>query len=81
MSTVKVKVNGMQIECPSDATVLEAARQAGFRIPTLCYLKGINEIGACRMCLTEVKGAKAIVRLKTSPPSSSSPARPRRTEP
>ncbi|MDD3289288.1 MAG: NADH-dependent [FeFe] hydrogenase, group A6 [Bacillota bacterium] len=61
MSTVKVKVNGMQIECPSDATVLEAARQAGFRIPTLCYLKGINEIGACRMCLTEVKGAKGLV--------------------
>jgi len=41
--------------------VLEAARQAGFRIPTLCYLKGINEIGACRMCLTEVKGAKGLV--------------------
>ncbi|HPF17994.1 MAG TPA: NADH-dependent [FeFe] hydrogenase, group A6 [Bacillota bacterium] len=61
MSTVKVKVNGMQIECPSDATVLEAARQAGFRIPTLCYLKDINEIGACRMCLTEVKGAKGLV--------------------
>ena len=61
MSTVKVKVNGMQIECPSDATVLEAARLAGFRIPTLCYLKEINAIGACRMCLTEVKGAKGLV--------------------
>jgi NADP-reducing hydrogenase subunit HndD len=61
MSTVKVKVNGIQIECPSESTVLEAARMAGFRIPTLCYLKDINAIGACRMCVTEVKGNKALV--------------------
>lgn len=61
MSTVTVKVNGMPIECPSDATVLEAAHLAGIRIPTLCYLKDINEIGACRMCLTEVKGQKGLV--------------------
>lgn len=61
MNTVKVKVNGIELECPSESTVLEAARLAGFRIPTLCYLKGINEIGACRMCVTEVVGSKALV--------------------
>ncbi|NCB42500.1 MAG: 2Fe-2S iron-sulfur cluster binding domain-containing protein [Clostridia bacterium] len=61
MSTVKVKVNGIELECPSETTVLEAARLAGFRIPTLCYLKGINEIGACRMCVTEVTGSRGLV--------------------
>ena len=40
-------------------TVLEAARQAGIRIPTLCYLKDINEIGACRMCVVDT-GARAL---------------------
>jgi len=61
MSTVKVKVNGIEVECPSNATVLEAAHLAGVEIPTLCYLKDINAIGACRMCVTEVKGAKGLV--------------------
>ena len=41
--------------------VLEAARKAHIHIPTLCYLKGINEIGACRICVVEVKGAKSLV--------------------
>jgi len=61
MSTVKVKVNGIEVECPSTATVLEAAHLAGVEIPTLCYMKDISAIGACRMCVTEVKGAKGLV--------------------
>ena len=61
MSTVQVTINGQEIKCPSDATVLEAARLAGFEIPTLCYLKEINEIGACRICMVEVKGARTLV--------------------
>ena len=59
MSTVHVKINGIEVEVPSDYTVLMAAEKAGVHIPTLCYLKDVNAIGACRMCLVEVKGAKA----------------------
>jgi NADP-reducing hydrogenase subunit HndD len=61
MNTVKVKVNGKEVECPAGSTVLEAARIAGVRIPTLCYMKDINAIGACRMCVTEVTGARGLV--------------------
>ena len=60
METVKVKINGFEVEVPKGSTILEAAHKAGVRIPTLCYLKGINAIGACRMCLVEVKGARAL---------------------
>lgn len=59
-NTVTVKINGMPLSVPSGCTVLEAARMAGIDIPTLCYLKGINEIGACRMCVVEVKGARSL---------------------
>ena len=61
MSTVKVTINGQEIECPSTATVLEAAKLAGIEIPTLCFLKEINAIGACRICMVEVKGARTLV--------------------
>ena len=60
MDTVKVKINGIEVDAPVGSTILEAAHMAGIRIPTLCYLKGINAIGACRMCLVEVKGARAL---------------------
>jgi NADP-reducing hydrogenase subunit HndD len=58
MEMVKLTIDGVQIEVPKGTTVLEAARSAHIQIPTLCYLKGINEIGACRMCLVEVKGSR-----------------------
>ncbi|MBQ4515268.1 MAG: iron hydrogenase small subunit [Clostridia bacterium] len=61
MEMVNIKINGEAISVPSDYTILQAARQAGIDIPTLCYLKGVNEIGACRMCLVEVKGARGLV--------------------
>lgn len=61
MEMVNIKINGEAISVPSNYTVLQAARQAGIDIPTLCYLKGVNEIGACRMCLVEVKGARGLV--------------------
>lgn len=60
METVTLTINGQSVTVPQDYTVLQAARQAGIDIPTLCYLKDINEIGACRMCLVEVKGARAL---------------------
>ncbi len=61
MEYVNVKINGMDISAPAGSTILEAARLANIEIPTLCYLKEINEIGACRMCIVEVKGAKTLV--------------------
>ncbi|MBE7048890.1 MAG: 2Fe-2S iron-sulfur cluster binding domain-containing protein [Ruminococcaceae bacterium] len=60
MEMVTLTINGQSISVPQDYTVLQAARQAGIDIPTLCYLKDINEIGACRMCLVEIKGARAL---------------------
>ncbi len=60
MEKVTLTINGQSVTVPADYTVLQAARQAGIDIPTLCYLKDINEIGACRMCLVEIKGARAL---------------------
>lgn len=61
MENVNVIVNGKSYSVPKGSTILEAARYAGIEIPTLCYLKGMNEIGACRMCMVEVKGARSLV--------------------
>ena len=61
METVNIKINGKDYAVEKGITVLEAARYAGIDIPTLCYLKDINEIGACRLCLVEVKGARGMV--------------------
>ncbi len=61
MENVNVKINGKDYSVPAGSTILEACRIAGVEIPTLCYLKGINEIGACRMCVVEVKKARTLV--------------------
>ncbi len=61
METVTLKINGMTVTAPKGATILEAARIAHIEIPTLCYLKDINAIGACRICVVEVKGARSLV--------------------
>lgn len=61
METVNIKINGMSLAVPTGSTILEAARLAHIDIPTLCYLKEINEIGACRICVVEVKGARSLV--------------------
>lgn len=61
METVNIKINGIQVEAPVGSTILEAAKLAHIDIPTLCFLKEINEIGACRMCVVEVKGARSLV--------------------
>ncbi|MBQ9129360.1 MAG: iron hydrogenase small subunit [Clostridia bacterium] len=58
---LNIKINGKELQVPYGTTVLEAARMANINIPTLCYLKDINEIGACRLCLVEVKGARGLV--------------------
>ncbi|MDE6666570.1 MAG: [FeFe] hydrogenase, group A [Ruminococcus sp.] len=54
MENITVKINGAELSVPKGTTVLEAAHIAGIEIPTLCYMKEINAIGACRICVTEV---------------------------
>jgi len=61
MDMVNIKINGMSYQVAAGSTILEAAREAGIDIPTLCYLKDVNQIGACRMCMVEVKGARSLV--------------------
>jgi NADH dehydrogenase/NADH:ubiquinone oxidoreductase 75 kD subunit (chain G) len=58
---INLKINGVDVSAPEGSTILEAARLAHIDIPTLCYLKDINEIGACRICVVEVKGARSLV--------------------
>ncbi len=58
MEKVKITIDGIEMEVPKTYTILDAAREAGIDIPTLCHLKDINEIGACRMCIVEVEGAR-----------------------
>mgnify|MGYP001369116113 FL=1 len=57
---VNIKINNIAIEVPKGSTVLEAAKLAHIDIPTLCYLKDINEIGACRMCVVKIKGTRSL---------------------
>ena len=61
MSLVNIKINGMPLSVPAGTTILEAAREFGIEIPTLCHMKDLNEIGACRICVVEVKGARSLV--------------------
>ena len=56
---INLTIDGIEVQAPQGSTVLEAARLAGIRIPTLCFLKDINEIGACRMCVVD-SGARAL---------------------
>ncbi|MBP1586875.1 MAG: iron hydrogenase small subunit [Clostridia bacterium] len=60
MKMINLKIDGIAVTVPEGTTILEAARAAGVRIPTLCFLKDVNEIGACRMCVVEIKGARAL---------------------
>lgn len=61
MEMVNIKINGMPLSVPAGSTILEAARYAGINIPTLCWMKDLNEIGACRICEVEVVRAKTLV--------------------
>lgn len=60
-NAVNIKINGFDYQVPAGSTILEAAHSVGIEIPTLCYLKEINAIGACRICVVEVKGARSLV--------------------
>ena len=61
MEMINLKVNGIPVSVPKGSTILEAARKAGVEIPTLCFMKDKNEIGACRICVVEATGARGLV--------------------
>ena len=58
---LNIKINNIPCTVPYGTTILEAARSIGIEVPTLCFLKDMNEIGACRFCVAEVKGARSLV--------------------
>ena len=55
---IKLNIDGTDVEVEDGTTILEAAKKFNIDIPTLCFLKEINEIGDCRMCLVEVEGRR-----------------------
>lgn len=58
---VNLKINGISVSVPEGSTILQAAKAAKVEIPTLCYLKGVNCAGSCRMCVVEATGARGLV--------------------
>jgi len=67
LNTVKLTIDNVPVEVEAGSTILKAAEKAGIHIPTLCYLEGINEIGACRVCVVEVQGAKNLMASCVTP--------------
>ena len=60
MTMVTLTIDGKKVQAKEGTTILEAAGLYGIKIPTLCYLKDINEIGVCRVCVVEVKGEDSL---------------------
>ena len=58
---VNLKIDKIDVSVPEGTTVMEAAASVGIKIPSLCYLKNINEIAACRICLVELKGKDKLI--------------------
>lgn len=58
---VKLTIDRKAIEVPEGSTIMDAANSAGIPIPKLCFLKDINEIGACRVCVVEIEGREKLV--------------------
>ncbi|MDR0426277.1 MAG: [FeFe] hydrogenase, group A [Clostridiales bacterium] len=60
MKNVTLKINNTEVTVPEGTRVLDAARQAGYDVPTLCYYKDLNNDGNCRICVVELKGARSL---------------------
>ncbi|SMB98915.1 NAD(P)-dependent iron-only hydrogenase catalytic subunit [Thermanaeromonas toyohensis ToBE] len=67
MNKMTLTIDNLQVEVEPGTTILKAAQKAGIHIPTLCYLEGINEIGACRVCVVEVEGARNLAAACVTP--------------
>lgn len=61
MSVKTITIDDVAIAVSADATILEAAKEAGITIPTLCHLEGVSDVGACRLCLVEIKGINKLL--------------------
>jgi bidirectional [NiFe] hydrogenase diaphorase subunit len=68
--TVKLTINGVDIECREGSTILEAATASGIEIPTLCNLEGLTPYGGCRLCLVEISGTAKLFPACTTPAAS-----------
>ena len=60
---VTLTIDDQKVKVEKGTTILQAAKQAGIDIPTLCFLKEINEVGDCRMCIVEVEGRRGLQHL------------------
>ena len=61
MNTISLQINDKKVSVPKGSTILDAAKKAEVSIPTLCHLEHREPLGACRLCLVEVKGARSLV--------------------
>jgi NADH-quinone oxidoreductase subunit G len=66
---VRLTIDGIRVEVPEGTTILNAAKSVGVVLPTLCYMKDINDIGACRICVAEIEGRKKLVTTCNTPVS------------
>ena len=64
---INLKINNIPVTVPEGTTVLQAAKHANIEIPSLCYLKDVNCIGACRVCVVEIKGRRGLTAACTCP--------------
>ena len=69
MPMIKLTIDGKIVQAAQDAMILEAARLADIKIPTLCYLKDIQAISVCRICVVEVEGADTLLAACSTPVS------------
>ena len=58
---IQLSINNIAVEVPEGTTILAASKKAGIRIPTLCFVEGLQAIGACRVCVVELEGARNLV--------------------
>ena len=64
---VTLTIDGIELSVPEGTTIMEAAKEAGIHVPHLCYLKGINEISACKVCMVEIVGKQKLVTACSTP--------------
>ncbi|MGZ6237822.1 MAG: 2Fe-2S iron-sulfur cluster-binding protein, partial [Syntrophales bacterium] len=64
---VNININGQKVSAPAGSTILKAAKQAGIDIPTLCDHPALIPVGACRICVVEVKGQRTLITACTFP--------------